>query len=81
MRPASFLRLIMLLPGFAVAALPVRAETVSSHTPPTDKDSTTIRSDQQGRRAKVVRPPPPPPEPLIVIPVNPQQPRPSEPRR
>jgi hypothetical protein len=74
--------------GHPVAALLIltciaisgRAETISSNGQQSSQNANTIRSNPQGAPAKVVRPPPPPPQPLVIVPVNPPNQRPSHSR-
>lgn len=56
------------------------AETISSNGQQSSQDPNTLRSNPHGAPAKVVRPPPPPPQPLVIVPVNPPNQRPSHSR-
>lgn len=74
--------------GHPVAALLIltciaisgRAETISSNGQQSSQSVNTVRSNPHGAPAKVVRPPHPPPQPLVIVPVNPPNQRPSHSR-
>ena len=80
--------MLRIMGGHPVAALLVltciaisgRAETISSNEQQSSQNANTVRSNPQGAPAKVVRPAPPPPQPLVIVPVNPPNQRPSHSR-